>query len=150
MHTQHTFPKRIHPARCLKHLHQVLGLALLMPLWLGATPVLEQVAFTARLVAEAPASNTSRSDGTFDATLTPATGVLRWCVTHPGLPGGVSGYRLGTVGVNVANAVGPFSSPIVGSARLTPEQTASLLAGKWAVALSGPEGGYTGGVRTRP
>jgi CHRD domain-containing protein len=80
--------------------------------------------------------NTSSGSGTADATFDTDTKQLTWTVTYSNLTGPVMGAHFhGPVeaGKN-AGIVLPFKtveSPIQGSATLTDNQAADLLAGKW-------------------
>jgi hypothetical protein len=80
--------------------------------------------------------NTSPGSGTADATFDTDTKLLTWTVTYSNLTGPVMGAHFhGPVeaGKN-AGIVLPFKtveSPIQGSATLTDNQAADLLAGKW-------------------
>lgn len=80
---------------------------------------------------------TGGMEGNFD----PATGVLRWKVSHGGLSGPVTAAHLhgpALPGENAAVVV-PFTSalgsPIEGQARLDTRQAGQLLEGRWYVNL---------------
>ena len=99
-------------------------------------------ALTARLsgVSEVPAVVTNAA-GAVEASLTPVSNVLTWKITYAGLSGPATGAHFhgpATIGQNAAVVVpikAPLTSPITGSATLTPGQAAELLAGKWYVNL---------------
>lgn len=80
--------------------------------------------------------NTSAATGTAEATLDTQTRSLHYKVTYSGLSGPAVGAHFhgpGETGKN-AGIVLPFktlASPIEGSATLTENQAADLLAGKW-------------------
>jgi len=80
--------------------------------------------------------NTSTASGTAEATLDTDTKQLTWTVTYTGLTGPAMGAHFhgpSEAGKN-AGIVLPFKtveSPIQGSATLTDNQAADLLAGKW-------------------
>ena len=80
--------------------------------------------------------NTSTASGTAEATLDTDTRQLTWTVTYTGLTGPAMGAHFhgpSDAGKN-AGIVLPFKtveSPIQGSATLTDNQAADLLAGKW-------------------
>jgi hypothetical protein len=84
---------------------------------------------------------TSPGSGTANFTLDPATGTLTWSITFSGLSSGATMAHLhnGTAGKNgppvlwLSTRGTPPSSPITGSATLTPAQAAQLKAGQWYV-----------------
>lgn len=86
-------------------------------------------------------STNSAGSGGIVATLNKQTNVLNWSVSYEGLTGPVTaGHFHGPAawGQNAGVAVpfnGNLSSPITGSATLSPAQAADLLAGKWYVNL---------------
>jgi CHRD domain len=87
--------------------------------------------------AEVPA-NASGGTGTLDATLDKSTSVLKWKVTYSGLTGPATMAHFHGPAMPGSNTkpVVPFASaanPIEGSATLTPDQIADLMAGKWYV-----------------
>lgn len=83
----------------------------------------------------------SNGSGRVVTTLDKGTRMLRWTVTYSGLSGPVTaGHFHGpaSTGANAGVALpftGSMTSPIEGSATLTPAQMADLLAGKWYVNL---------------
>ncbi len=95
-------------------------------------------AFTTQLRAsnEVP-PNASGGSGSVDAVLNKDTNLLRWKLNYAGLSGPASaGHFHGpaAVGANAGVALpwpGPLSSPMEGSATLTPAQAADLMAGRW-------------------
>jgi CHRD domain len=96
------------------------------------------VAFTTQLRAanEVPV-NASTGTGQVDAVLNKDTNLFRWKVSYSGLTGpATAGHFHGpaAVGANAGIALGwpaPVSSPMEGSATLTPAQAADLMAGRW-------------------
>ena len=96
------------------------------------------VAFTTQLRAanEVP-SNASQGSGSVDAVLNKDTNLLRWKVSYTGLSGPVTGAHFhgpAAVGANAGVVLpwpGPVTSPMEGSATLTPAQVAELVAGRW-------------------
>ncbi len=115
---------------------------------------------TARLSgsSEVPAVTTDAT-GVLEATLTPGSNVLTWKVTYSGLSGPATAAHFhgpAMAGQN-AGVVVPFTggvtSPITGSATLTPSQAADLSAGKWYVNVhtaAHPGGEIRGQVGPRP
>src|SRR5450432_4061563 len=117
---------------------------MLATLALGATVALAGPAFAEKMKAaldgksEVPA-NTSAGTGTADIDYDAATKKLTWKVTYSGLSGPATaahfhgpaeaGKNAG-VKVPIAN---PTTSPVEGSATLTDEQAADLVAGKYYV-----------------
>lgn len=79
--------------------------------------------------------------GSVLAHLEPASRVLRWTVTYSGLGGPVTAAHFHGPALPGENAPavlplhGNLSSPIQGTAVLTPEQAADFLAGKWYINL---------------
>ncbi|MES2191107.1 MAG: CHRD domain-containing protein [Pseudomonadota bacterium] len=79
----------------------------------------------------------SNASGSVDAVFDKDTNLLRWKVSYTGLSGAATaGHFHGpaAVGANAGVALGwpgAISSPMEGSATLTPAQAADLLAGKW-------------------
>ena len=75
--------------------------------------------------------------GRVDAVLDTDTRLFRWKVSYQGLTGAATaGHFHGpaAIGANAGVALGwrnPITSPMEGSATLTPAQAADLLAGKW-------------------
>ena len=117
-------------------------------------------AMTAQLsgASEVPAVMTTAT-GRVEASLTPATNVLTWRITYSGLSGPVTGAHFhgpAMTGQNASVAVpisGPLTSPITGSATLTPSQAADLTGGKWYVNLhtaANPNGEVRGQVYVGP
>jgi CHRD domain len=96
------------------------------------------VAFTTQLRAanEVPV-NASTGTGQVDAVLNKDTNLFRWKISYSGLTGpATAGHFHGpaAVGANAGVALGwpmPHSSPMEGSATLTPAQAADLMAGRW-------------------
>ena len=81
--------------------------------------------------------NASQGTGSVDAVLNKDTNLLRWKVNYSGLSGpATAGHFHGPAASN-ANAgvvlgwANPISSPLEGSATLTPAQAADLVAGRW-------------------
>jgi len=92
--------------------------------------------FTAALAA--PAGITSSGTGTGEFTYDPASHALNYTVTYSGLTGPAMAAHIHGPADPGANAppVVPFASPaspITGTATLTDEQAAQLMAGKWYV-----------------
>ena len=80
--------------------------------------------------------NMTRGSGMAEATLNKETNVLKYKITYDGLSGPATAAHFHGPAAAGANApvVVPFnnaSSPIEGTATLTPAQAADLLAGKW-------------------
>ena len=81
--------------------------------------------------------NTSPASGTVDAVLNKDTNQLRWKVNYTGLSGPATAAHFhgpASIGANAGVALpwtGSVTSPMDGSATLTPAQAADLLAGKW-------------------
>jgi CHRD domain len=96
------------------------------------------VAFTTQLRAanEVPV-NASTGTGQVDAVLNKDTNLFRWKVNYSGLTGPATAAHFhgpAAVGANAGVALGwpmPLSSPMEGSATLTPAQAADLMAGRW-------------------
>ena len=96
------------------------------------------VAFTTSLrgANEVPA-NTSAGTGTVDAVLNKDTNLLRWKANFSGLTGPATAAHFhgpAAVGANAGVVLpwkGPITSPLEGSATLTPAQAADLMAGRW-------------------
>ena len=96
------------------------------------------VAFTTQLRAanEVP-SNASQGSGSVDAVLNKDTNLLRWKVNYTGLSGPATAAHFHGPAAAGANAgvvlpwPGPVTSPMEGSATLTPAQVAELVAGRW-------------------
>ena len=84
---------------------------------------------------------TSPGNGTADFTFDPATRGLSWSITFSGLSSDATMAHIhtGTAGKNgpvvlwLSTRGTPPSSPITGSATLTPAQVAQLKAGQWYV-----------------
>lgn len=85
---------------------------------------------------EVPA-NASMASGAVDAVFNKDSNLLRWKVSYSGLAGpATAGHFHGpaAIGANAGVALGwavPITSPMEGSATLTPAQAADLLAGRW-------------------
>lgn len=85
---------------------------------------------------EVPA-NASTASGAVDAVFNKDSNLLRWKVSYSGLGGpATAGHFHGpaAIGANAGVALGwtaPITSPMEGSATLTPAQAADLLAGRW-------------------
>jgi len=101
----------------------------------------------------------SSATGNVDASLNPSTRMLSWTVNYTGLSGPASAAHFhgpAMAGQNAGVVVplsGKMSSPIKGSATLTSDQMADLLAGKWYVNVhtqSNPGGEIRGQVTVRP
>ena len=101
----------------------------------------------------------SAATGTLVVALNPSTNVLNWTVSYSGLSGPVTGAHFhgpAMAGQNAGVTVpltGSMSSPITGTATLTPAQAADLAAGKWYVNLhtaANPGGEIRGQVPMRP
>ncbi len=116
----------------------IAAIALLLGVAAGALPAnAETVTLKADLKGtnEVP-PNTSPATGKAEATLNTETRVLNWKVTYAGLTGPAMGAHFhgpSEPGKN-AGIVLPFKtvqSPIEGTATLTENQAADLLAGKW-------------------
>lgn len=81
--------------------------------------------------------NASQATGTVDAVLNKDTNLLRWKVSYTGLSGPVTGAHFHGPAAASANAgvvlpwPSPVTSPMEGSATLTPAQAAELVAGRW-------------------
>jgi len=84
---------------------------------------------------------TTQGAGTVLAHVDPATRLLSWTVTYAGLSGPVTGAHFHGPALPGENAPvvlplsGSLTSPIQGTAILTPEQATDFLAGKWYVNL---------------
>jgi hypothetical protein len=123
---------------------------------IAATPI----ALTTQLsgASEVPPVMTNAT-GILEATLTPDTNVLMWKITYSGLSGPLTGahfHGAAMPGQNAAVVVpitGSLTSPIHGSATLSPSQAADIVAGTWYVNLhtvSNPNGEARGQVNARP
>lgn len=103
-----------------------------------AMPSANLVALSTQLRAanEVP-PNASQATGTVDAVLNTGTNLLRWKVNFAGLSGPVTGAHFHGPAAAGANAgvvlpwPSPVTSPMEGSATLTPAQAAELLSGRW-------------------
>ena len=120
----------------------------------------KSTAMTARLsgASEVPAVVTD-AQGTVQATFDPSSNLLTWTITYSGLSGPATGAHFhgpAMVGQNAGVVVpmsAPLTSPIKGSATLTPSQAADLSAGKWYVNLhtaANPGGEARGQVSVAP
>ncbi|MEO7954557.1 MAG: CHRD domain-containing protein [Polaromonas sp.] len=89
-----------------------------------------------RGASEVPA-NASPGSGSVDAVWNKDTNLLRWKVNFSGLTGPATAAHFHGPAAMGANAgvvlpwAGPISSPLEGSATLTPAQAADLMAGRW-------------------
>ena len=85
---------------------------------------------------EVPA-NDSKGTGSVTATYDDASKKLTWKGSYKDLSGPATAahFHTGEAGKNgdVAIPIAPATSPLEGSATLTPEQAADMLAGKWYV-----------------
>jgi hypothetical protein len=85
---------------------------------------------------EVPA-NDSKGTGSVTATYDDASKKLTWKGSYKDLSGPATAahFHTGETGKNggVAVPIAPATSPLEGSATLTPEQAADMLAGKWYV-----------------
>jgi len=97
----------------------------------------------------------SDASGTVEANLNKETNVLSWTVTYSGLSGpATAGHFHGPAiaGQNAGVVIpldGNLASPIKGTATLTAEQVADLVAGKWYLNLhtaANPKGEIRGQV----
>ena len=81
--------------------------------------------------------NASQGTGSVDAMLNKDTNMLRWKVNYSGLSGPATAAHFhgpAAAGANAGVVLGwpnPISSPMEGSATLTPAQAADLMAGRW-------------------
>jgi hypothetical protein len=81
--------------------------------------------------------NASQASGTVDAVLNRDTNLLRWKVNYTGLSGPATAAHFHGPAAPGANAgvvlpwPSPVTSPMEGSATLTPAQVAELVAGRW-------------------
>ena len=102
------------------------------------SPPSNMVAFSTQLrgTNEVP-PNASPANGSVDAVLNKDTNQLRWKVNYTGLSGPATAAHFhgpASIGANAGVALpwtGSVTSPMDGSATLTPAQAADLLAGKW-------------------
>jgi CHRD domain len=86
---------------------------------------------------------TSPGSGTANFTFDPATRILTWSITYAGLssPATMAHLHIGAAGKNGPIAIWlskrgvPPTSPITGSAKLTPAQAKQFAAGDWYVNL---------------
>jgi hypothetical protein len=89
-----------------------------------------------RAASEVP-PNASQASGTVDAVLNRETNLLRWKVNYTGLSGPATAAHFhgpAAVGANAGVVLpwpNPVTSPMEGSATLTPAQAAELVAGRW-------------------
>jgi hypothetical protein len=123
---------------------------------MASTPTI----LTARLsgASEVPALMTD-AVGMVEAKLSTGTNVLTWKIAYSGLSGAATAAHFhgpAVPGQNAAVVVpigAPLTSPIIGSATLTPAQAADLTSGKWYVNLhtaSNPNGEIRGQVTVSP
>lgn len=81
--------------------------------------------------------NASQGTGSVDAMFNKETNLLRWKVSYSGLSGPATAGHFHGPAAATANAgvvlgwANPISSPMEGSATLTPAQAADLMAGRW-------------------
>ncbi len=81
--------------------------------------------------------NASQGSGSVDAVLNKDSNLLRWKVNFTGLSGPATAAHFhgpAAVGANAGVVLpwpGPVTSPMEGSATLTPAQAADLVAGRW-------------------
>ena len=81
--------------------------------------------------------NASQASGTVDAVLNKDTNLLRWKINYTGLSGPATMAHFHGPAAAGANAgvvlpwASPVTSPMEGSATLTPAQVAELVAGRW-------------------
>ncbi|CDS48998.1 CHRD domain containing protein [Polaromonas sp. CG9_12] len=81
--------------------------------------------------------NASQASGTVDAVLNKDSNQLRWKVSYTGLSGPATAAHFHGPAAAGANAgvvlpwAGPVTSPMEGTATLTPAQAAELVAGRW-------------------
>ena len=79
----------------------------------------------------------SQGSGTVDAVFDKNTNMLRWKANYSGMSGPATAAHFhgpAAEGTNAGVAVGwkgPITSPLEGSATLTPAQAADLMAGRW-------------------
>ena len=117
-------------------------------------------ALTARLSAASEvAAVTIDATGVVEASLTAGSNLLTSKITYSGLGGPATGAHFhgpamaGQNAAVVAPIGAPLTSPIAGSATLTPSRTADLTAGKWYVNLhmaANPNGEARGQVGVGP
>jgi CHRD domain len=103
-------------------------------------PLSTSLSTTLSGASEAPPVTTDAT-GTMQATLAAASNVLTWKVTYSGLSGPLTMAHFhgpAMPGQNAAVVVpmnSPLTSPMTGSATLTPGQAAEIMAGEWYVNL---------------
>jgi len=110
----------------------------MMPSKTSSMPSSNLVAFTTQLrgANEVP-PNASQGSGSVDAVLNTDTNLLRWKVNFTGLSGPATMAHFhgpAAIGANAGVVLpwtGPITSPMEGSATLTPMQAADLIAGRW-------------------
>jgi hypothetical protein len=91
----------------------------------------------------------TRAAGSADVTYDTVTRLLSWNVTHSGLSGAPTAAHFHGPSTPLENAPviivfsGGLTSPIKGSATLTPEQASQFLAGSWYINVHTPA--YPGG-----
>ena len=110
----------------------------MMPRAVPPAPDANLVTFTTQLRAanEVP-PNASPASGTVDAVFNKDTSQLRWKVSFTGLSGPATAAHFhgpAAVGTNAGVVLPwaqPITSPMEGSATLSPTQAADLLAGRW-------------------
>ena len=142
----------------------VLAYTLVSVLALGACSMKPMAPATTGMTVQLSGANEvppvmSAATGTLVVALNPSTNVLNWTVSYSGLSGPVTGAHFhgpAMAGQNAGVVVpltGSMSSPITGTATLTPAQAADLAAGKWYVNLhtaANPGGEIRGQVPMRP
>ena len=83
----------------------------------------------------------SMGTGTIDAVLDRDSGLLRWQITYSNLSSPVTGMHIqgpadvGNTAPPLISFNPPFESPWRGELRLTPAQSAELLAGRWYLSI---------------
>jgi hypothetical protein len=111
----------------------------------GGSALAAPVSFTVSLsgAQQAPPVQTAGS-GTADLTYDPATRVVTWSITYSGLSsqatmahfhGPAASDKNAGIQVWLTKHGGPVSSPITGSATLTPAQARQFMAGLWYINL---------------
>jgi hypothetical protein len=102
---------------------------------------------------------TTNAAGRVEASFNPSSNLLTWKITYSDLSGTATGAHFHGPAMEGQNAgvvipvTAPLTSPISGSATLTPSQAADILAGKWYVNLhtaANPNGEARGQVSVAP
>ena len=139
----------------------LLGLVAYGATAIAAAPIsAPPIALTTQLsgASEVPPVMTN-GKGALEATLTPGTNLLVWKITYSDLSGPPTGahfHGAAMPGQNAAIIVpitDSLTSPIYGSATLSPSQVADLLAGTWYLNLhtvANPSGEVRGQVNALP